>query len=89
VRLVGAADVLAGGRELASAGRGAVGAALPHAFGIIVPFSKDVSVVNDRLANLHEGVTYSSGGTGPYRDNLTSEVATPFNGTGTDAGNNH
>jgi hypothetical protein len=58
-------------------------------FGIIIPFSQDVLVVNNRVTRTSEGVTYSSGATGKYRDNLTSGVAIPYNGTGTDAGNNN
>jgi hypothetical protein len=60
-----------------------------YSFGIIVPFSQNVAVSNNRLTHLSEGVTYSSGGTGKYRDNLTVGVALPFDGTGTDAGNNN
>ena len=60
-----------------------------YSFGILVPFSEDVLVVNNRLSHLDEGVTYSSGGTGKYRDNLTTGVVLPFAGTGTDAGNNN
>lgn len=58
-------------------------------FGIIIPFSQDVLVVNNRITRTTEAVTYSSGATGKYRDNLTSGVAIPFSGTGTDAGNNN
>ena len=60
-----------------------------YSFGILVPFSEDVLVVNNRLSHLDVGVSYSSGGTGKYRDNLTSGVVLPFAGTGTDAGNNN
>lgn len=58
-------------------------------YGIIIPFSQDVLVVNNRVTRTTEGVVYSSGATGKYRDNLTSGVAVPFSGTGTDAGNNN
>jgi hypothetical protein len=57
-------------------------------YGIIVPFSQDVLVVDNRINGTSVGVIYSSGGTGKYRDNLTSGVAIPYDGTGTDAGNN-
>jgi nitrous oxidase accessory protein NosD len=59
-----------------------------YSFGIIIPFSQNVLVVNNRLNHLSEGVTYSSFGTGKYRDNVTAEVTTPFTG-GTDAGGNN
>jgi len=64
--------------------------ALPpfYSFGILLPFSDDVLVANNRITRFSEGVTYSSFSTGKYRDNLTAGVARPFNGTGTDAGNN-
>lgn len=58
-------------------------------FGIIVPFSQDVLVMNNRITRTSEGVTYSSGATGKYRDNQTSGVPVPFSGTGTDTGNNN
>jgi hypothetical protein len=58
-------------------------------FGIIVPFSQSVLVVDNRIQNVAFGVTYSSGATGKYRDNLTHSVPAPFSGTGTDAGNNN
>jgi hypothetical protein len=60
-----------------------------ESFGIIVPFSQDVLVVDNRVARTTVGVAYTSGATGPYRDNLTSGVTTPYFGSGTDAGNNH
>ncbi len=60
-------------------------------FGIIIPFSRNVLVVNNRIVNTHEAVTYSSGGTGKFRDNLTSGVTTPFPAVAgaIDAGNNN
>jgi hypothetical protein len=60
-------------------------------FGIIIPFSHNVLVVNNRFANTHEAVTYSSGGTGKFRDNLTSGVTTPYPAAAgvIDAGNNN
>jgi hypothetical protein len=57
-------------------------------YGIIVPFSQDVLVVDNRINGTTIGVSYSSGATGKYRDNLTFGVTTPFEGSGTDAGNN-
>jgi hypothetical protein len=59
-----------------------------YSFGILLPFSFDVLVSNNRITRFSEGVTYSSNSTGQYRDNLTAGVPRPFNGTGTDAGNN-
>ncbi len=58
-------------------------------FGILIPFSQDAQVVNNRISGVQVGVAYSSGATGKYRDNLTNGVATPFDGTGTDAGGNN
>jgi hypothetical protein len=58
-------------------------------FGIQVPFSQNAQVVNNRISDVQVGVDYSSGATGKYRDNLTDGVATPFAGTGTDAGGNN
>jgi hypothetical protein len=60
-----------------------------YSFGIIVPFSQNVQVVDNRIAGAETGVEYSSGATGKYRDNLTDGVAFPFSGTGTDAGGNN
>lgn len=57
-------------------------------YGVIVPFSQDVTVVGNRINSTTYGVVYSSGATGKYRDNLTSGVANPYDGSGTDAGNN-
>jgi len=57
-------------------------------FAIIIPFSQDVLVVNNRITRANYGVTYSSGATGSFRDNLTAGVVTPFTG-GTDRGNNN
>jgi hypothetical protein len=64
--------------------------ALPasYSFGILRPFSFDVLVADNRITRFSEGVSFSSGSTGKYRDNLTSGVLLPFDGTGTDAGNN-
>jgi hypothetical protein len=60
---------------------------LGTSYGIIVPFSQDVLVVDNRINGTSVGVAYSSGATGKFRDNLTSGVALPYEG-GTDAGNN-
>lgn len=64
--------------------------ALPagYSFGILLPFSFDVLVANNRITRFSEGVNFSSNSTGKYRDNLTAGVLLPFTGTGTDAGNN-
>jgi nitrous oxidase accessory protein NosD len=59
----------------------------PHVFGITVFDSSGVLVVNNRIVNFPDGITYL-GSTGKYRDNLTFGVASPFDG-GTDAGNNN
>jgi hypothetical protein len=61
---------------------------LGTSYGIIVPFSQDVLVVDNRINGTSVGVAYSSGATGKYRDNLTSGVGVPYDGSGTDAGNN-
>jgi nitrous oxidase accessory protein NosD len=58
----------------------------PHVFGITIFDSSGVLVVNNRIVNFPDGVTYLDS-TGKYRDNLTSGVASPFDG-GTNAGNN-
>jgi hypothetical protein len=65
--------------------------ALPafYSFGILLPFSFDAVVSNNRITRFNEGVTYSSNSTGKYRDNLTAGVPTPYNGgLAIDAGNN-
>ena len=57
-------------------------------WGIIID-AQDGLVVGNRLSSWSLGITYSaSGGTGKYRDNLTTDVAVPYSG-GTDAGNNN
>ena len=58
-------------------------------FGIIVPFSQNAQIVDNRVSDVEVGISYSSSATGKYRDNLTDGVATPFDGTGTDAGGNN
>ena len=50
--------------------------------------TKDTLVVNNRLTTLTNGIVYAGGATGKYRDNLTSNVTTPFI-NGTNAGNNN
>jgi hypothetical protein len=65
--------------------------ALPafYSFGILLPFSFDALVADNRITRFSEGVTYSSNSTGKYRDNLTAGVPRPFNGgLAVDAGNN-
>jgi len=60
-------------------------------FGIIVPFSQHVVVSDNRVTNATHAVVYSSGGSGSFRDNLTSGVSDPypvFDGAGFAAGNN-
>jgi glucose/arabinose dehydrogenase len=47
----------------------------------------DNQVVNNRISLFGNGVYFSGGSTGPYRDNVTSGVGTPYTG-GTNAGNN-
>ena len=54
-----------------------------------MPFSQNAQVVDNRISDVQTGVEYSSGATGKYRDNLTDGVATPFLGSGTDAGGNN
>ncbi len=61
-------------------------------YGIIMPFSLNVVVINNRIVNTHYGIVYSSGGTGKFRDNITSGVTTPYpSGVPgvVDAGNNN
>jgi hypothetical protein len=60
-----------------------------YTFAIILPFSENGQVVENRISSAEAGVVYSSGATGKYRGNLTDGVATPFSGTGTDAGGNN
>jgi len=59
-----------------------------YSFGILLPFSFDVLVANNRITRFNEGVNFSSNSTGRYRDNLTAGVLQPYSGTGIDAGNN-
>ncbi len=44
--------------------------------------------VNNRISETDYGVAYNPGTAGKYRDNLTTDVVTPYSG-GTDAGNNN
>jgi len=46
-------------------------------------------VVANRISDVQIGAEFFSGATGKYRDNLTDGVATPFTGTGADAGGNN
>jgi hypothetical protein len=55
---------------------------------ISVGSGDDVLVVGNRMATTDNGVNYSGGSTGKFRDNITSGVTTPYSGTGTDVGNN-
>ena len=60
-----------------------------QSFGIDVDTSStNVLVVNNRIATMGNGVIFISGGTGKYRDNLTTGVTAPFMG-GIDVGNNN
>ena len=45
--------------------------------------------VNNRITTADRGIDYNNASTGKFRDNLTSDVATPFTGTGTNVGNNN
>jgi hypothetical protein len=57
--------------------------------GVGIFFSEDATdalAVNNRITSADYGIFYF-GATGDYRDNLTSDVTTPYFG-GTDAGNN-
>ncbi len=56
-------------------------------FGISITDGSDGLAVNNRITSADMGVQYA-GSTGKYRDNLTSNVTTPYTG-GTDAGNNN
>jgi hypothetical protein len=56
--------------------------------GILLDAVADVLAVGNRITRADIGIQYSSGATGKFRDNLTSDVATPFVG-GTNAGNNN
>lgn len=56
-------------------------------FGIFVIGGAGVLVVGNRITTADNGVVYLAS-TGKYRDNLTSDVGTPFTG-GTNAGNNN
>lgn len=49
---------------------------------------RDVLIVNNRITAAQVGILFFGAATGKYRDNLTSDVVTPFTG-GTDAGNNN
>jgi len=54
--------------------------------GVSTVFSDDVLIVGNRITKSDSGIDFYFS-TGKYRDNLTSNVTTPYNG-GTDAGNN-
>jgi len=56
--------------------------------GISVSTAVDNLVVGNRITAADFGVSFVNLATGKYRDNLTSDVATPFQG-GTDAGGNN
>ena len=60
-----------------------------YSFGILVTFGDNIAVVDNRVSNVDTGLDYASSATGKYKDNLTSGAATPFSGTGTDAGGNN
>jgi hypothetical protein len=46
-------------------------------------------VVGNRIGRYQMGVEFAQFSTGKYRDNLTTNVTTPYTGAGTDAGNNN
>jgi len=48
----------------------------------------DVQLVGNRLTSVQVGIHFQPGASGKYRDNLTTNVPSPFSG-GTDAGNNN
>ena len=58
----------------------------PQAMGIYLTTSNAL-VVNNRITNGSVGIFF--GGSGKYRDNLTTGVTTPFSGGGANAGNNN
>ncbi len=64
------------------------GGASPSA-GIFFEFAHNTLTVNNRITDAEHGIYYNFQTSGSkYRDNLTSDVATPYVG-GTDAGNNN
>ena len=58
---------------------------LTIAIGIVAP---NVLVLDNRMSLFDQGLSFESGGSGKYRDNVTVSVATPYTG-GTNLGNNH
>jgi hypothetical protein len=68
--------------ELNRIGNSAAGASV----GVNLLSGDDILVVGNAIAGMGNGVLFS-GGSGKYRDNLTSGVGTPYSG-GVDAGNN-
>jgi hypothetical protein len=54
----------------------------------ILAAADNTFVVGNRLGRMNEGIRYDAGNSGKYRDNLTSNVTTPYKG-GTNAGNNN
>ena len=59
------------------------------AYGIDISGATASFAVNNWIAGADVGIDYNSGSTGKYRDNRTFGVASPFTGTGTDAGNDN
>lgn len=59
-----------------------------YAFGILLSFSKNGQVVDNRISGASEGLVYVSGSSGKFRGNLTDNVGLAFTG-GTDAGGNN
>jgi hypothetical protein len=56
--------------------------------GILFFNATDALVMGNRITDAQIGIDLAST-TGQYRDNITSGVAIPYSGTGTNAGNNH
>ena len=57
-------------------------------YGIWASGSLGILVVGNRITSTQNGIVFTGGSTGKYRDTLTSNVTTPFSG-GTDAGGNN
>lgn len=56
--------------------------------GIGLAFGNDNLLAENRISDADNGITFLFGGTGEYRDNLTTNVVTPFSG-GTNLFNNN
>lgn len=62
---------------------------LPFMSAITLVGSDNAFVVGNRIGRYQMGIEFAQFSTGKYRDNLTTNVTTPFTGAGTDAGNNN